>query len=224
MANLTVNSLENCNFIPDFIDAGNRMIFNNASAPVSWTKDTSSHNNKALRITTGTAAPGPAGAGARTFSQVFPGTNKPVAGSLSPSPTAGVAVNQASVSSLTSGQINVITQSPISINNRSLSTSQIAAHNHTAQRFPDQETRNCQQTTPGQPLSGRGSTTRTTGQNDGPTSHNHALPGGSQHSHTVTSTQHQHPITNVGAHTHPFTTTAQDFDILYADVIICIKN
>ncbi len=220
MATLTVDSLLNCNFIPDFIDSGNRMIFNNTAAPTSWTKDTTSHNNKALRVTTGTAAP----AGSLTFSQVFPATNKPVGGTISPVASAGVAVNQFAVGSLSSGQINVITQSPISIQNETLATSQIAAHGHQAQRFPDVDSIGCQETEPGPAITGRNFETRATGNPSGPIGHSHAVPGGSQHSHTVTSTQHQHPITNAGPHTHPFTTTAQNFNILYADVIICIKN
>lgn len=224
MATLTIDSLLNCNFIPDFIDSGNRMIFNNTAAPTSWTKDTTSHNNKALRVTTGTAAPGPTAPGSLTFSQVFPATNKPVGGTISPVASAGVAVNQFAVGSLSSGLINVITQSPISIQNRTLAISQIVSHGHSVQRFPDADSIGCQATTPGPPVTGRNLGTLSTGNPNGPIGHGHGLPGGSQHSHTVTSTQHQHPITNVGAHTHPFTTTAQDFDILYADVIICIKN
>ena len=219
MATLTIDSLLNCNFIPDFIDSGNRMIFNNTAAPTSWTKDTTSHNNKALRVTTGTAAPG----GSLTFSQVFPATNKPVGGTISPT-SAGVAVNQFAVGSLSSGLINVITQSPIFIQNETLATSQIVSHGHSAQRFPDSDSIGSQADAAGPAITGRNLTTFSTGNPNGPIGHSHGLPGGSQHSHTVTSTQHQHPITNVGAHTHPFTTTAQDFDILYADVIICIKN
>jgi hypothetical protein len=220
MATLTIDSLLNCNFIPDFIGSGNRMIFNNTAAPTSWTKDTSSHNNKALRVTTGTVAPG----GSLTFTQVFPATNKPVQGTISTS-NAGVAVNQVAVASLSSGQINVITQSPISIQNATLTTAQIASHSHTAQRFPEQDTIGCQATEPGPAITGRILIGRTSGGTvPAPGSHGHSVPGGTQHSHVVTSTQHSHPITNAGSHSHPITTTAQDFNILYVDVIIAVKN
>jgi hypothetical protein len=221
MAQLTADSLLDCNFIPDFIPANTRAIFNNSSAPTSWTKDTSSHNNKALRVTTASSV---SPAGSLTFTQVFPATNKPVSGTLSPSPTSGVSVNQVAVGSLTSGQINAITQSPLSIQNATLQTAQIIAHGHQAQRFPGQDQIGSQATEPGVAITGRNLNTRTTGNPPGPTSHNHSVPGGTQHAHGLTSTQHAHPITNVGAHTHPVTTTSQDFNILYVDIIIAVKN
>jgi hypothetical protein len=221
MAQLTLDSLLDCNFIPDFIPANTRAIFNNTDppvAPTSWTKDLS-HNNKALRVTTAsTVSPG----GSLTFTQVFPTTNKAVQGTLTASP-ASVSVNQLAVGSLSSGQINAITQSPISIQNATLSESQIAAHSHQAQRFPDNDSIGSQATEPGVAITGRELNTRSTNNPPGPTSHNHTVPGGTQHAHGVTATQHSHTITNAGSHSHPFTTTSQNFNILYVDVIIAVK-
>jgi hypothetical protein len=77
MAVLGSTSLTGCNSIPDFIAAGSRMLFEQSTAPTSWTKDTTSHNNKALRVVTGTATPG----GSTAFTTVF--TSRTPAGSVS---------------------------------------------------------------------------------------------------------------------------------------------
>jgi hypothetical protein len=67
MAILGSTSLTGCNSIPDFIAAGTLMLFQQTTAPTSWTKDTTSHNNKALRVVTGTASSG----GTTAFTTVF---------------------------------------------------------------------------------------------------------------------------------------------------------
>lgn len=46
---------------------GTAMLFVQTAAPTGWTKDTSSHNNKALRVVTGTASSG----GTTAFTSVF---------------------------------------------------------------------------------------------------------------------------------------------------------
>jgi hypothetical protein len=221
MAQLTVDSLIDCNFIPDFIASGSKMLFNNTNAPTSWTKD-STNNNKALRIIGNidgtTLSPG----GNLTFTQVFPSTQKPVSGTLSQQP-AGVSVNQNIVGSLSSGLIDVVTQSPISLNNATLTETQMASHSHQASRFPGGDTIKVQATTAGPPLSGRNLTNKTTGFNPTNTFHSHGL-SSVQHNHVVTATQHAHTISNDGLHSHPFTTTAQDFNILYVDIIVAIKS
>jgi len=66
MAVLGSTSLTGCNSIPDFIAAGSLMLFQQTSAPTGWTKQTT-HNDKALRVVTGSVAPG----GTFTFSAVF---------------------------------------------------------------------------------------------------------------------------------------------------------
>lgn len=52
--------------VPPF-ESGTRMLFQQTTAPVGWTKDTSSHNDKALRLITGTAGQG----GSVPFSTLF---------------------------------------------------------------------------------------------------------------------------------------------------------
>ena len=50
--------------------SGTKMIFNQTSAPTGWTKDTSSNNNSALRVVTGTAGTG----GSQDFTSAFGAT------------------------------------------------------------------------------------------------------------------------------------------------------
>jgi hypothetical protein len=76
MAVLGSTNLTGCNSIPDFIAGGSLVTFQQTSAPTSWTKQTT-HNNKALRVVTGTATPG----GSTAFTSVF--ASRPVTGSVS---------------------------------------------------------------------------------------------------------------------------------------------
>jgi hypothetical protein len=76
MAVLGSTSLTGCNSIPDFIAGGSLMLFQQTTAPTNWTKGTT-HNNKALRVVTGTATPG----GSTAFTSVF--ASRTPAGSVS---------------------------------------------------------------------------------------------------------------------------------------------
>jgi len=66
MAVLGSTSLTGCNSIPSFIPAATKVVWQQTAAPTSWTKDVT-HNNKALRVVTGTATPG----GSTAFTSVF---------------------------------------------------------------------------------------------------------------------------------------------------------
>jgi len=54
----------------DAFPSGTKMLFQQTTAPVGWTKDTT-HDNKALRVVSGTAGTG----GSATFTAVFAGRN-----------------------------------------------------------------------------------------------------------------------------------------------------
>ena len=99
MAVLGSTSLTGCNSIPDFIAAGSLMLFQQTSAPTGWTKQTT-HDNKALRVVTGTATPG----GSTAFTSVF--ASRTPAGSVSVSVSGGT------------------------VNNTTLTTPQIPSHTH----------------------------------------------------------------------------------------------
>jgi hypothetical protein len=66
MALLGATALTGCNSIPDFIAGGSLVTFQQTTAPTSWTKQTT-HNNKALRVVSGTASSG----GSTAFTSVF---------------------------------------------------------------------------------------------------------------------------------------------------------
>ena len=66
MAVLGSTNLTGCNSIPDFIATGSLKLFQQTTAPTSWTKQTT-HNDKALRVVSGSASSG----GTFGFSAVF---------------------------------------------------------------------------------------------------------------------------------------------------------
>ena len=103
MAVLGSTSLTGCNSIPAFIAAGTVAIFRQSSAPSSWTKDTSNHNNKCLRCVTGTASSG----GNVAFTSAF--AQKGVSGNVS---------------------TNVSSNVSVSVGNHTLSINQIPSHSH----------------------------------------------------------------------------------------------
>ena len=103
MAVLGSTSLTGCNSIPAFIAAGTVAIFRQSSAPSSWTKDTSSNNNRCLRCVTGTASSG----GNVAFTTAF--AQKGVSGNVS---------------------TNVSTNVSVSVGNHTLSNAQLPLHSH----------------------------------------------------------------------------------------------
>jgi len=87
-------------------DSGTVMLFAQTSAPTGWTKNTSTGNNHALRVVTGSASTG----GSVDFTTAF--ASQGVSGTVSVSASTG------SVSA------------PVSIGNTTLSTPQIPSHSH----------------------------------------------------------------------------------------------
>jgi hypothetical protein len=75
MAVLGSTTLTGCSSIPGFIPTGTLWVFQQTSAPTSWTKQTT-HNDKALRVVSGTASSG----GTTAFSAVF--TTRTITGSV----------------------------------------------------------------------------------------------------------------------------------------------
>ena len=91
--------------IPDAIPSGTVMLFVQSSAPTGWTKSTT-HNNKALRVVSGTVSTGGNAAFTTAFASYTPSGNVGVSGSV-----------------LMSGNIS----------NTTLSTNTIPSHNHDIQ-------------------------------------------------------------------------------------------
>jgi hypothetical protein len=163
MAILQGSTLVGCNSIPAFIAAGSRMIFEQSTAPTSWTKlDT--HDNKALRVVTGSAAPG----GTTAFTTVF--TTRSVSGSVSGT-----------------------------VGNHTLTGAQMPSHSHASGTGVENN--------PG--ISPTVVATNTVRLADAG-----APDGGGAGANQA----HAHPFSA------SFSSTAQDFNVLYVDVIICSKS
>lgn len=164
MAILQGTTLVGCNSIPAFIQSGSRMIFEQSSAPPSWTKDITTHNNKALRVVTGSASPG----GTTAFTTVF--TTRAVSGSVS-------------------GTVGAHT----------LTWSQMPSHSHASGTGEGNN--------PGiSPTAGATTTVRLA---------DAGFPSGGVAGQDQS---HSHPFSG------SFTSTAQDFNVQYVDVIICSKD
>ena len=146
----------------DIIPAGSLMLFQQTSAPTGWTKATA-HDNKALRVVTGSASSG----GSNTFAAAF-NTNQTVSGT-----TGGTGVT--------------ITGSTAA---HQLTVSEMPAHTHTEggiQEFGTTSssstgTRNTGNSSPGNQFE-----TQSTG-GDGSHSHGVGTLAGSSHTHTFSDT------------------------------------
>jgi hypothetical protein len=137
--------------------AGTVMLFAQTAAPTGWTKSTA-HNNKALRIVSGTASSG----GSVAFTTAF--ASQSVSGTVSVTASTGQ------------------TAAPVSVGATTLTTPQITSHSHTmplagtsgtAYIAPNPDFPNPGRTNPGN-----------TGSTGGGASHTHPGSGG-QHSHPV---------------------------------------
>jgi len=108
--------------------SGTSMLFQQTAAPTGWTKQTS-HNNKAIRLTTGTVGTG----GSSPFTTAF-GTPSVAGGAISGNPTNNhsVSAGNLSVSSgnlaATAGNLSVSMSGNIS--STTLTINQIPAHKH----------------------------------------------------------------------------------------------
>jgi len=201
MATLSGTVLSNCSYIPSFIPSGTSMTFENASAPTSWTKSTT-HNDKTLRIVSGTVAPG---GGPATFSTVF----SLVASSPATVPSVQSAYSTSSISaSLTTGS------TPLTFS-YAAALADIPAHPHTVTIF----TPNLRRT--GAVTGFQSLANVNTGPTGGNAQHTHT--GGTySHNHTIDSS-HNHTTTET-SHTHPFSANQQDFRVYYRDIIIASKD
>jgi hypothetical protein len=206
MATLLSTKLEDCNFIPGFISSGSRMTFENATSPVSWSKDTSlSTDGVALRVVTGSLNPG----GATAFTQVL--TQRSI----------GLTLGQTGATvTLGASSANIATQPAQSSAPFTSGPSVADIPNHTHD-FPSNDTRT---TAPGpnaRAMPGAFQTLSTTaaGQSGG---HTHGVTV-SAHNHAVQS-PHTHATTGLHTHTVPGPASQENFSVLYRDIIIATKD
>jgi hypothetical protein len=154
---------------PPPFPTGTKMLFQQTAAPTGWTKDTT-HDNKALRVVSGTASTG----GSVAFTTAF--ASKAVTGTIANQ----TATNQAATQGGT-------------VANHTLTTARIPSHTHSR----TVEARSDGNSVVGPPyLSAAGgflaNNTITTGSTGGGGAHNHSF-SGSSHNHTQNA--HNHSFT-----------------------------
>jgi hypothetical protein len=193
--------------------AGTAMMFVQTAAPTGWTKSTT-HNNKALRVVSGTASSGGSVAFTTAFaSQAVNGTNANTTATNQAQTATNQAATQGGSVSVSGGSVSAFT----------LTTTEIPSHNHTyitrlwnavgAGGAPGGTTAGNSATFTGVNNTGSGG------------SHNHGFTtptanfSGNSHNHTQDSHNHTQ-----NAHTHTFTGTAIDLAVQYVDVIIATKD
>lgn len=200
---------------------GTVMLFQQTAAPLGWTK-LAVHNNKALRLTTGSVTTG----GSVAFTTAF--------ASQANTGTIGGTVPSGSISNTTAGG---------TVGNTALSADQLPAHTHdttisgststTGDHSHTVQTRNDASGGTGEiGLTNPGATgtksTNTTG------NHSHTFSGsgtsnggnglfGNAHGHSFTGSSHGHTFTG-NSHNHSYTGDAINLAVQYVDVIMASKD
>jgi hypothetical protein len=203
------------------IPSGTVMLFVQTSAPTGWTKDTTSHNNKALRVVTGTASSG----GSVGFTTAF--ASQAVAGTV----TTNVSGNLSTVAQ--GGNISTSVSGSVSgsVGSTTLATSQIPSHNHSASENGVGITVYDSNLAAGGPY---GSVSRAGTQSTGRSLDISSTGGGGSHNHnwsgnfsgsgssTFTGSNHNHNFSGSGSSS--FSGTAINLAVQYVDVIIATKD
>jgi hypothetical protein len=218
-------------FVPDPIPSGTKMLFQQTTAPTGWTKDTT-HDNKALRVVSGTAGSGGSVAFTTAFaSQAVSGT----IGNTTATNNAVTATNQATTAGGTIGNTTATNIAVTATNNAvtatnqattaagtvgatTLTINQIPSHTHTGTFYSSVRSNgssivsdvNNEITSP-RPLNNIAGTRNNIANAGGSGSHNHGFTGTS-HNHTQDAhnhTQNSHNHTQ-NAHNHAFTGTSHN--------------
>jgi microcystin-dependent protein len=179
----------------NLIPSGTVMLFAQTAAPTGWTKSTT-HNNKALRVVSGTAGSG----GSTAFTAAF-GT---------PTVTGTVGINGAPAK----GNLAVSVSGNIAVSNMTLSINQIPSHSHgiTSVGPTDGNASGAQHNTFGD----LNAINRNTSAAGGGGAHNHGA------NHNLSGTLNGAPAKGNLAGSLSSATTA--INVQYVDVIIATKN
>jgi hypothetical protein len=191
--------------------AGTLMLFQQTAAPTGWTKQTT-HDNKALRVVTGTAGSG----GSVGFTTAF--ASQTPSGTVSVSVSAGtlgVGIGTLAVANATAGG----TLSGGSVGSTTLATSQIPSHTHSIPGF------DCVQNVTATSLTA-GIFNLNTGATGGGGSHNHSFSAptfsGTAHNHSLTGSPTISGSPSVTSST--FSGNAINLAVQYVDLIIASKD
>jgi hypothetical protein len=210
---------------PPAFASGTVMLFVQTSAPTGWTKSTA-HDNKALRIVSGTASSG----GSVAFTTAF--ASQGVSGSISNTTATNQATTATNQSYTPTGSVSVSVSG--TVGNFTLTTNEIPSHNHISGLGNDGGITGRYGNT-GSISSVRldyeanafnGSLSTFTSSSGGGAAHNHSFSGsgsGSFSGNAATITQNSHNHTQ-DAHNHTFTGTAINLAVQYVDVIIATKD
>jgi len=188
-------------------DSGTLMLFQQTTAPTGWTKQTT-HNNKALRVVSGTASSG----GSVAFTTAF--ASQTPSGTVSVTVTAGtlaVGIGTLAVANTTATG---------TVGGTTLATSEIPAHSHTQRYSVNRNVNSIYNTR----LSN-------TTENSSDTISILNTGGGGSHSHSFTGTAHNHSLTgsptlsgSPSVTASSFTGNAINLEVQYVDLIIASKN
>lgn len=174
--------------------SGTAMLFVQSTAPTGWTKQTT-HNNKALRVVSGTAGSG----GSTAFTSVF--TSRTPAGSVA---TTTTTANTTATGSISGGSVGATT----------LSIAQMPSHNHTSRYSINRNINNVFDTRLSNSAENFSDSSNILNKG-GSGSHTHGFTNpsfsGSAHNHTATSSS-------------SFSGSSMDFAVQYVDVIIATKD
>jgi hypothetical protein len=199
---------------PPFV-SGTLMLFQQTAAPTGWTKQTT-HDNKALRVVSGSASSG----GSVGFTTAF--ASQAVAGTVSTSVDNTTATNQ---NTTAGGSVSVSLAGGGSVSGTTLGTSEIPSHQHFLNAYPNAPTAQGFGFNPTGNISGQtADNNRVTQATGGGGSHSHGFTNPS-YSGSFTGTAHSH---TQNAHNHTassaFTGTAINLAVSYVDLIIASKD
>ncbi len=220
MAVLGATTLTGCNSIPSFISSGSKMIFNMATSPTSWTKDTSP-TQIMLRVVSGTASPG----GSLTFPQVFASRSYSLS-STQNNPEQFFTLGTGTPFSVT--MPGTAYSGTIGLQPATLSVAQIRLHAHPYLLGAPAGSETRAAVPAGTGLSALSTSSATT-LNTSPvgTNGSHAHAWDARHTHPFPSINpHTHNSVPLSPHSHPVgpTGTISGFSLTYVDVIISSKN
>lgn len=181
--------------IPTAFDSGTAMLFQQTSAPTGWTKSTT-HNDKALRVVSGTVSSG----GTTAFTTAF--------GTPSVSGTVGISGAPAV------GNLAVSMSGNVAVGNTTLSVNTIPSHSHSIAYVTWSNTAGYGNTIgPGTPGTNASRSTGNTGNNG---AHGHSA------SHNLAGTLNGAP--SVGNLAGSLSSATASINVQYVDIIIATKD
>ena len=186
--------------------SGTKMIFQQTSAPTGWTKVTSSVDNRALRVVSGSAGSG----GSAAFTSAF--SSQSVSGSIA-NTTAGGSISTNN------------TTATGTVNNHTLGSAEMPSHRHIPGNRPIWDEAAGEYGT----INNQGYVSYPGGRYNGSANYDlhysNYTGSGNAHNHGFSGNAHSHSGSFSGsAHNHSFSGSAIDLAVQYIDVIIASKD